>query len=114
MVDGVNNKDGIGNSQIEQQLSVSKVVTNPFKNPYQNQDNNLLIDEAALSTTAMNLYQREKDIAQFNDLALSDPEDLSHDQLVSDLKDKGIVDPFSDEALQALLENEKLLKDLEL
>lgn len=112
MLNGINNNDGILNSKTDKQNEVSKVTTNPIKNPYQNIDKNLLIDETAISNTAIQLYQREQDVSKFNALAMSDPENMSHEEIVDSLFSNGVTDPFSDEALSNLTSNEKLLSDL--
>lgn len=107
MLNGINlnNKDT---------MSISSVVTNPISNPYRNADKSLLIDESAISQQAVNLYQKEQDIKQFTLLAMSNPEDLSHEKIISSLFQKGVIDPFSDEAITALSNNDKLLKDITL
>lgn len=112
MLNGVNNNDGILNSQLDKQNEVSKVTTNPIKNPYQNSDKNLLIDETSISSQAVKLYQREQDIKNFTKLAMSDPEDMSHENIIDSLFRKGISDPFADEALSGLADNQRLLDDL--
>ena len=66
-----------------------------------------------LSEHAVEMYEHKADVANFTKLALSDPEDLSHNELVNDLFDKkGIKDPFSDLHFEKLLGNENFLKDL--
>lgn len=112
MLNGVNSNDSLLNSQIDRQAEVNSVITNPIKNPYKNADSAFLIDETAISNEALNLYQKEQDVKQFNNLAMSDPNDLSHEEIISNLFNKGLTDPFSDEALSSLVDNEKLLSDL--
>ena len=114
MLNGITHNEELNNSQLNNQLGVSGVVTNPINNPYKNVDKNLLIDETAISNDAVNLYQKEQDVKQFNNLAMSDPQDLSHEDIISNLFDKGVSDPFSDEALTSLSGNQKLLDDLSL
>lgn len=114
MLNGVNINDELNSSQLKEQVWVSSVVTNPINNPYKNIDKNLLIDETALSDEALNLYQKEQDVNGFNALAMSNPEDLSHEEIISKLFNKGICDPFSDEAITSLTNNKKLLEDLDL
>ena len=59
------------------------------------------------------LYERKTDITNFTRLALSDPENTSHNKIVDELfGQEGVVDPFSEDALFSLSENEKFLKDL--
>lgn len=112
MLNGINNTDlEKSNSGL---LGVNSVVTNPISNPYKNIDRNLLIDETAISDTAINLYQKEQDVNKFTKLMMSDPNDLSHEDIISGLFDKGIIDPFSDEAIEELSTNKNLLKDLDI
>ena len=112
MLNGVKLNDELNNSQLNGQLGVSGVVTNPITNPYKNIDRSLLIDETAISDEAINLYQKEQDVKQFTSLAMSDPEDLSHEEIITNLFNKGVSDPFSDEAITSLSGNQKLLDDL--
>ena len=68
-----------------------------------------------MSKYALNLYERNKDIKNFTKLALSDPEDKSHDGLVKSLLNSGkIVDALDSNNIMELSENEKLLDDLDL
>lgn len=112
MVNGVNVGDELSNAQLNSQIGVSGVVTNPINNPYKNIDRNLLIDETAISDEAVNLYQKEQDIKQFNNLAMSNPEDLSHEEIIAGLFKSGASDLFSDETMQELSGNEQLLGDI--
>jgi len=111
MVNGVNYNDELSNTQLNGSLGVSGVATNPISNPYKN-DKNLLIDETAISTEAINLYQKEQDVSKFNVLATSNPEDLSHEQIIAGLFNKGVSDPLSEESAGGLASNSKLLQDL--
>jgi len=114
MLNGVNISDELNSSQLKEQIGVSSVVTNPINNPYKNIDRSLLIDETAISDEALNLYKKEQEIKGFNSIAMSDPEDLSHEDIISELFNKGICDPLSDEAVESLVDNNKLLEDLNL
>jgi len=114
MLNGINLKDEMSNAQLEQQLGVSSVATNPINNPYKNIDKNLLIDETAISDEAVNLYQKEQDVKQFNTLAMSDPEDMSHEEIVAGLFNKGVSDVFSDETIKSLSANQILMDDLDI
>ena len=114
MLNGVNLSDELNSSQLKEQIGVSSVATNPINNPYKNIDRNLLIDETAISNEAVNLYQKEQDVMQFSKLAMSDPEDLSHEEILTDLFNKGVSDLFSDEAMEELANNQRLIEDLEL
>lgn len=113
MVHGVNLGDEINNTKVEHQIGgVSGVTTNPINNPYRNIDRNLLIDETMVSNEAVNLYQKEQEIKQFSTLAMSNPEDLSHEEIIQGLFNKGVIDPLSDEAAESLSVNQRLLDDL--
>ena len=43
---------------------------------------------------------------------LSDPENTSHNNLVNKLFEEGVADPFVDEKLADLANNQKFLRDL--
>lgn len=45
-------------------------------------------------------------------LALSDMDNISHNEIMQEMVNKGVVDPFEDEKLAELANNEKFLKDL--
>lgn len=113
MLNGVNNGEELNNAKLNQQLGVSSVVTNPIHNPYKNADRSLLIDETAISDEAVNLYQKDLDVKNFTKLSMSNPDDMSHEELISGLFDKGVSDIFSDETIEELASNPKLLEDLE-
>ena len=67
----------------------------------------------SLSRHALGLYERQSDINNFKKLVLSDPENLSHNEIVDNLfRTQGISNPFSDEALFELSENKRFLDDL--
>lgn len=110
MLNGVNNE--VNSSSLDNKISVNGVMTNPINNPYKNIDRSMLIDETAISNEAVYMYQKEQDINQFNKLAMSDPEDLSHEDIISGLFSNGVSDPLSDEAVEELSVNPKLLEDL--
>lgn len=114
MVNGINPSDELNNFKINEQIGVNGVVTNPVNNPYKNIDKSLLIDETAISDEAVNLYEREQDIRKFNALAMSDPQDLSHEEIIATLFNNGASDPLSDEVLEELSGNQQLLDDLSL
>lgn len=107
---GINND--LNNSQLNGQFGVSGVATNPINNPYKNVDKNLFIDETSISDDAINLYQHEQDVKQFTNLAMSNPEDLSHNDIIDGLFNSGASDLFSDESLEKLSGNQKLLDDI--
>ena len=99
------NKNLIQNSNVEK-LSIDK------KNPYADVDKNLLIDETNISNEALTLYQKDLDIKKFTSLAMSNPEDLSHNSLV--LQNVfGIQDEtFENTLIEGIFNNNTFLKDL--
>jgi hypothetical protein len=114
MLNGINNNDLLSNTQLDKQNEVGAVTTNPIKNPYSNIDRNLLIDETAISSEAVNLYEKEQDVKKFNTLAMSDPSDLSHEEIIANLFSKGGLDPLADNIITQLSANEDLLRDVSL
>lgn len=110
MLNGINNE--VNSSSLDNKISVNGVVTNPINNPYKNIDRSLLIDETAISDEAVNMYQKEQDINQFNKLAMSDPEDLSHEEIIAGLFNNGVSDPLSEDMAGELSDNQQLLEDL--
>lgn len=112
MVNGVNINDELNNAKLSEQSGISGITTNLASNAYRNVDKNLLIDETAVSNEAITLYEKEQDVKKFNILALSNPEDLSHEEIVEGLFNKGFSDPLSDESAAKLSSNKRLLGDL--
>ena len=82
-----------------------KYATAPFKNTH-------FIDETQISKEALNLYQKEQDVNKFTSLALSDEDDTSHVALMEQLFSEGVKSPFTDDSLEALLDNQKFLDDI--
>ena len=65
-----------------------------------------------LTRTAVNMYERKCDIKNFTKLALSNPENDSHNKIMDELFSKGVIDPTDDEKLMELSDNTRFLKDL--
>ena len=65
-----------------------------------------------LTKNALNLYEKKCDIKNFTKLALSDPENTSHNEIVNELFNKGVIDPADDEKLLELSDNRRFLRDL--
>lgn len=65
-----------------------------------------------LSKRAVKLYEKQHDIKKFSQLVLSDPENLSHNNLVDELFNSGTLDPLEDEKLEKLADNKRFLRDL--
>lgn len=86
-----------------------KKVSVPFAEQFLTQKN---IFFTKLSKQAVEMYERKSDINKFSQLVLSNPENTSHNELMNDLFENGVVDPFEDFKLAQLADNEKFLKDL--
>ena len=65
-----------------------------------------------LSRQAVQMFEKKCDIKNFSKLVLSDPENTSHNEIVSELFKKGVKDPLENEKLAELADNSKLLEDL--
>lgn len=82
------------------------------KNPYANIDKNLFIDETNISNEAVRLYQRDLDIKKFTKLALSDPDNVSHNSLVAEKVFNGNDKDFNNKVLEGIFDNNSFWKDL--
>ena len=108
----INNNETLGNLGIQQksdieQISSNKNATNPIKRE------NLLVDTYDFTSDALKMYQKEQDIKKFTSLAMSNPEDTSHIQLVAqDLINNKIDFTDDDEFLSSLLTNKEFLQAL--
>lgn len=66
-----------------------------------------------LSKYALDLYVKNNDIKKFTKLALSNPEDASHDLIAHDMFDSlDVFNPFESSSLEDLAANKKFLNDL--
>ncbi len=110
MLKGVSNHD-VNSQNLIQQNEIEKTGLNK-KNPYANVDKNLLIDESSISTEALDKYQRDLDIKRFSALAMSDPEDLSHNILVAQNVFGAEDTEFDSKVFEGIFNNKVFLKDL--
>lgn len=112
----INKQGDVMFKKLAKQLKSERMETScfPMSSPVQSlkdQTKNSFLK--SLSRHALNLYERKTDVNNFTRLALSDPENTSHNQIVDELFGKeGVVDPFSEDALFSLSDNERFLKDL--
>lgn len=79
------------------------MATSPFESAVCDDKKNIL---KRLSQRALNLYQKQTDIKNFTKLALSNPEDSSHNNLIKEKE----LDEY--DLLFDLSNNEEFLKDL--
>ena len=84
-------------------------MTSPIELNFDTERNEFLDN---LSKKALKLYEKQNDIKHFSKLVLSDPENNSHNELVENLMQQGIIDPLEDEKLEQLADNDKFLRDL--
>lgn len=66
----------------------------------------------SMSKHALKLYEKKCEIKHFTKLALSDPENNSHNERVEQLLKDGVFDPLEDKVIEELSKNKKLLEDL--
>ena len=100
--------------KLAQKLNIEKnkqrnVAINPLEVDFENRKSLFL---GKMTKNAMDLYERKSDIKKFTKLALSDPENTSHNTLVDELFSNGVVNPTEDEKLLELSDNTRFLKDL--
>ena len=121
MIYGINNNDNneLINARLSGQGSVGGVVTNPIgnNNPYNKEAKFNLVDVSTISQDAYYLYQREKDIQHFNDIALAGMNDTTYNERVEALFAQGVTDPFLVDNIKVLAEdlvaNGDFVKDIE-
>lgn len=110
MLKGISNHD-VNSQSLAQQNEIEKIKLNK-NNPYANVDKNLLIDETSISSEALDMYQRDLDIKRFSALAMSDPEDLSHNLLVAQNVFGAEDTSFENKIFEDIFNNQVFLKDL--
>ena len=84
-------------------IKLNDFVSSPFEMLKSSAQKSIL---KSLSEHALNLYQKKTDVKKFTELALSDPEDNTHNELA---KDAGL-DEY--DILFDLSNNDEFLKDL--
>ena len=92
---------------------VGALSANGMSNPIElnNGQPNEFLDN--LSKRAVEMFEKQCDIKNFSKLVLSDPENTSHIDMIQKMISEGkIKDPFEDEKLAELADNERFLRDL--
>lgn len=87
----------------------SSVAINPITVDFESRKN-LFLNK--MTKSAIDMYEHQADVKKFTQLALSDPENKSHNKLVDALFSHGIVNVEDDEKLLELSDNRRFLKDL--
>lgn len=110
------NNDYLYNSQFDTQKNVANLAAlrfNATKSLYKTEKNSY-VDRSEISSNAIEMFQKDQDIAKFNKIAISDMDNLSHLDKMKELFSSGVVDVYEDDVLQSLVTNTKLWDDLEL
>lgn len=102
----------IQNSLVGQTNGADKTGLFSKLNPYEKSKDNLLIDQLDISSDAMTLYEKYRDIKQFTNLVLSDPEDSSHNSIVASQIQEGVIDISDEEIVDSLFNNPNFFEDL--
>ncbi len=110
MLNGISAQE-LANKNLVQETDIEK-IQNKNKNPYAEIDKTLLIDESNISKEAIKLYQRDLEVKKFTNLALSDPEDTSHNKLVMEKVFQADDGEFSEKVIEGMFNNRNFLKDL--
>ena len=75
-----------------------------YYNPY--------ADKTEIASKQNKIFQKNLDIQKFNNIAMSNIDDLSYMERMDELFADGVVDAFDDNILSSLADNPKLLEDL--
>lgn len=94
---------------INQRRSNTGAAINPLEVDFDNKQKEFF---KSLTNSALNMYQKKCDIKKFTKLALSDLDNTSENEIVNELMQKGIIDPYEDEKLSDLANNKRFLRDL--
>ncbi len=111
MLNGIQN-NSLQNNQINQAGGMDKTGLFSKSNPYAKIDRGFLVDELDISNDAISMYQKDMDIKKFTQLAMSDPNDVSHNKLVASQIEEGIIEFSDEEILDSLFSNTKFFEDL--
>lgn len=111
MLHKLSGQDLVNQGAIQQNSNVEKLSLKN-KNPYSDIDKNLLIDETNISNEALNLYQKDLDIKKFTSLAMSDPENTSHNSIVAQTVFGSQNESFENKIIEGIFNNRSFLRDL--
>lgn len=115
MFNNINDNNSFYNSQLERQnnvVNLSMLRSNLAKLNTNSSANNLYVDKTEISSNAMDLYQRDCDIKNFNKIAMSDMNDYSYLEKMQELFADGVTDVFEDDVLAEIANNKNLWDDL--
>ena len=116
MFNNINDNDFLYNSQLDKQSNIINLAAlkNNANKLYGAKVSGDYTDRTEISSNAMELFQRDCDINKFNKIALTDLDNLDYLDRMNELFADGVIDVFEDDALQSLVDNQKLWDDLEL
>ncbi|MDD3237574.1 MAG: hypothetical protein PHV37_05695 [Candidatus Gastranaerophilales bacterium] len=112
MLNGINNSTDLQKQQVSQTTGMDKTGILGKSNPFEKIDKNLLVDELDISQNAFKLYEKDLDIKKFTKLAISDPENNSHNSQVAEKIASGDIQFDDNEIINSLFNNNKFLNDL--
>lgn len=112
MLKGIQNNNLQNNNHVIQTTGADKTGLFENTNPYEKIDKNLLVDQLDISSDAIKLYQKDCDIKKFTQLALSDPENTSHNTKVASQIENGQIELSDEEIVDSLFNNSKFISDL--
>ena len=99
----------ISKIEISKSKKAVQGMGNPISASYEPTKNDFL---DKLTKRAVTMFEKNCDIKNFSKLVLSDMDSTTPEDISKELNSKGIIDPFEDEKLAELANNEKFLKDL--
>ena len=111
-----NNNNGLlyNNSQLGNASNVINLASVRAYLQKSGYTSNPYVVKTEISSSAMELFQRDMDINKFTKIATSDKEDTSHIERVKELFKEGVVDVYEDDVFSSLVTNQKLWDDLSL
>lgn len=116
MFNNINDNNPFLKAQLESQNNVVNLALmrmNQTKSSAVNK-NDLYVDSSEISSNAIKLFQKDCDIKKFNKIAMSDPDDLSHLEIMKELFANGVIDAYEDDIIPEVADSLKLWNDLEL
>ena len=115
MLNNLNNENIITKSQMYEKLQPDKILGDSFAKTinYHGVHNNFCLDIPEIMEEERIQQERKDDIAKFTQLAMSDFDNLSHNDLVDELfRESGFMSAYEDEIISSLSTNEQLLNDI--
>ena len=109
MFNNINDNNLLQFDNASKVVNLNNIRSNLIKSGY---NKNPYVDRTEISSSAMELFQRDLDIKKFAKLAAENPEDLSYMEKIQQLFADGVVDPFEEDTMSELVTNSKLWDDL--